>query len=122
MSWWNRALDEHRLVHMLHNPHIGAVTEYTLPVWRVNELLKKFMKDAFTTHAATNNWPRVAIAGWLDYMWLRAAITRPWENENAWCPRVVENPQLYGLDLPQHFHFHGITVFEGKNETGWVFA
>jgi len=108
---------------MLHNPHCGSVREYTLPVWRVNELLKKFMKDSFAVHDAHSNWPRVAIAGWLDYMWLRAAITRPWE-ENTDFRRVVigENSQLYGLDMPHHFHFHGITVFEGKHETGWVFA
>jgi hypothetical protein len=120
MSQENRTIEELRDVFLVGD----AGTTYSLPIWRVNELMKKFLRAAHKESLSSDR-PRIAIAGWLDFMWLRAAITRPWENETAWTllrQYDAENPKLYGLDLPKHFQFRGIVVFEGKNETGWVFA
>ncbi len=117
MSWWNRAIDEHREVFVARDD--GHARTYSLPIWRVNELLKNFMTD-IRKQILDGERPRIAIAGWLDYMWLRAAVTRPWENETAW--RMMPMLESAQLNLPNHFQFQGVTVFEGKNETGWVFA
>jgi hypothetical protein len=116
-----RLPDDTRQVRILDTRQDGTV-EHTVTQAFLNMKAREFwLKVVGAQHNHRHGErPRVCIAGYMDYLWLRSYCADYMTNkplfDTAGCQSMPE-------DFPKHFRYRGILVIEAlENETGYTFA
>jgi hypothetical protein len=112
-----RLPDDSRQIHILDTRQV----EHTVTQAFLNMKAREFwLKVVGAQHNHRHGErPRVCIAGYMDYLWLR-----------SYCADLLTNRPLFDTgcqsmpeSFPEHFHYRGILVIEAlENETGYTLA
>lgn len=109
----------HQVVHIIQYTFPGAI-EHTVTQDFLNLKMRDFLRKVSHAQVEKHDKPRVCIAGFMDYLWLRSYVV---DYLFTRAPTPFEETKPLPHDFPRHFTFRGILVIEAcENATGYTFA
>jgi hypothetical protein len=111
--------DDTRQIHVIQYGADGGVEHTVTQAFLTMKAREFYRKVCFAQREKGGERPRVCIAGFMDFLWLRSYCADYLGNAPMFDTGVQSMPE----NFPKHFTWRGVLIIEAlENETGYTFA